>query len=231
MDYRKCNTCYDIKTLDQFQRLNVYKCKKCVSEYNKIREREYKVKREMNIRVIPYTQYKACTKCLANKPIKNFRYRLKRDYYIYNSQCKECELLYKHKYYNERKDDSYFKLHNSLRRGLHHSLRNYSKSETLEKYIGCSLQFFYKWIEYQFDANMNWSNEGHYWHIDHTFTISKFDFINEQNIYNCWNWANLRPLEARENLIKSNKIDMVLYNNQLIKAEYFKMTTTTTTNL
>ena len=177
----------------------------------------------MNIRLMLIPEYKDCTKCFINKPITDFRYRLKRDYYVYNSECQECERLFNHQYYNEKRDDPYFRLNNSLRGALYKSLKNYNISKTLENYMGCSLQFFYKWIEFQFDENMSWLNQGRYWHVDHTFPISKFDFTNEQNIYICWNWKNLRPLEAKENLSKHNKIDMVLYNNQFIKAKYFKM--------
>ena len=95
-------------------------------------------------------------------------------------------------------------------------------SYTLDKYLGCSFEFFEVWIQFQFDQNMNWFNQGSYWHIDHVLPVSSFDFTIEQNIYICTTWINLRPLEAKENLSKHNKIDMTLYNNQLIKAEYFK---------
>ena len=226
MDYRKCKNCYVIKNIEQFSKTQknyrLTKCKLCVSEYNKIKEKEYIQKREINIRIFESPPNKSCSTCLLNKPIINFGYRLKRDYYIHRSSCKQCELIYSHRYYNERKDDPYFKINNLLRERLSYSLKNYYKSSTLEQYIGCSLQFFHKWIEYQFDQNMNWSNQGNYWHIDHTLPISSFDFTNTNNIYICWNWVNLRPLEAKENLIKHNKIDMVLYNNQLIKADEFE---------
>jgi hypothetical protein len=54
---------------------------------------------------------------------------------------------------------------------------------------------------------MSWKNRGTYWHIDHIKPCSSFDLTNQEEIYKCYNWRNLRPLEKTENIIKSNFID------------------------
>lgn len=92
--------------------------------------------------------------------------------------------------------------------------KNVKKKSTFE-YIGCSIEMFKKWIEYNFDENMKWDNYGKYWQIDHIIPCASFDFSDEKNIYTCFNWANLAPLEISENIRKSNKID-----NKII--QYYK---------
>ena len=113
MDYRQCTGCKNIKPLNQFKAFernnveyHVHQCKQCASEENKIREHNYKEKREINIRLMPIPNYKSCTKCFINKPITDFRLRLKRDYYVYNSSCKECE-----RSYNKNRNPIYYQNH------------------------------------------------------------------------------------------------------------------------
>jgi hypothetical protein len=63
-------------------------------------------------------------------------------------------------------------------------------------------------LEKQFDENMTWDNYGSYWHVDHIYPQSKLPFksLSDKNFELCWSLNNLRPLEASENLQKSNKI-------------------------
>jgi hypothetical protein len=57
---------------------------------------------------------------------------------------------------------------------------------------------------------MTLDNHGIYWHIDHIKPCSFFDLENQESIHKCYNWTNLRPCEAKENLLKGNKIDKKL---------------------
>ena len=89
------------------------------------------------------------------------------------------------------------------------------------KYLGCSMDQFYNWLEFQFYDNMNWSNYGKYWHVDHTLPVASFNFENEDEIIKCFNWKNLRPLRADKNISKSDKLDPIQYLFQEIKAIQF----------
>jgi|TARA_Y100000310_G_C20381733_1_gene668464 hypothetical protein len=62
-------------------------------------------------------------------------------------------------------------------------------------------------IESQFEDWMTWDNHGD-WHIDHIYPQSKlpYDSLEHPNFQKCWALENLRPLSAKENLKKSNKI-------------------------
>lgn len=62
--------------------------------------------------------------------------------------------------------------------------------------------------EKQFDSNMNWSNYGKYWHIDHIYPQSLLPYtsMTDENFKKCWALDNLQPLEKIANIKKGNKI-------------------------
>ena len=102
-------------------------------------------------------------------------------------------------------------------------LRVKQKKSKLEKYLDCSLDVLYKWIEFQFDSEMNWSNYGSYWEIDHILCKSHFDHLNEEELLLlCWNFRNLRPCTKEENMKKGKKVDYQLYyKNISLATEFF----------
>lgn len=63
-------------------------------------------------------------------------------------------------------------------------------------------------LEKQFILGMTWENHGPYWHIDHIIPVSAFNFEKPEDIdfKSCWALKNLRPLLAKENLSKWNKL-------------------------
>ena len=66
------------------------------------------------------------------------------------------------------------------------------------------------YIEKQFLDGMTWNNYGlKTWHIDHIKPISKYNLTDPEDIKNAFNYKNLQPLWASDNLSKSNK-----YNNK-----------------
>ena len=46
---------------------------------------------------------------------------------------------------------------------------------------------------------MTWENYGDYWEIDHIKPIENFNFEDENQIFECWNYKNLRPLSIHKN--------------------------------
>ena len=60
-------------------------------------------------------------------------------------------------------------------------------------------------LESKFDENMNWENYGNYWQVDHIIPISLFIDSTPTHVVNSLD--NLRPLEKRYNLSRSNKLD------------------------
>ena len=84
--------------------------------------------------------------------------------------------------------------------------------------LGCPIEFFKEWIEFQFTDGMNWESDIH---LDHVSPISSFDLtdITQQRL--CFNWSNIQPLFAQDNRLKYNKINTDLINNHQQKAQYF----------
>ena len=54
---------------------------------------------------------------------------------------------------------------------------------------------------------MSWSNHGVWgWHIDHIIPLSSFNLRKKEEQKKAFNYKNLQPLWAEDNLSKGNKI-------------------------
>jgi hypothetical protein len=115
------------------------------------------------------------------------------------------------KYLLERlKTDPKFKLDHIVSCSIYKCLKSkgLSKKETgWEKAVGYTVEHLKEYLEKQFDDKMTWENHGTYWHIDHIKPKSLFEYdsVDHPEFKKCWSLDNLRPLEAKENLKKSNK--------------------------
>jgi len=76
--------------------------------------------------------------------------------------------------------------------------------------LGCKVDFFRDWLEFQFSKEMNWENYGDYWNIDHVNPCDNFDFSDVSQQYTCFNWKNTRPMETLLNFSKNNHVDSKL---------------------
>lgn len=112
---------------------------------------------------------------------------------------------YLNAYERERmQNDVYFRLKKRLR----DRFKNYFKSKTskIDKYTGCTIPDLKHYLEMQFTPEMNWDNQGSYWHIDHIKPIGAFDLTKEADLKQVLHYTNLQPLSGAENLIKNDKI-------------------------
>jgi len=105
---------------------------------------------------------------------------------------------------NKREYDINYKIVCNLRSRLVKALKNNSKTKTTLKLVGCGIEFLREHLQKQFKQGMNWQNYG-LWHIDHIRPCSKFDLSKPNEQAKCFNYSNLQPLWAKENLEKSNK--------------------------
>lgn len=110
---------------------------------------------------------------------------------------------------NRYKNDIKFNLTIKLRRRLFMSLKRAkaSKKNYTIKLLGCDLVYFKSYIESKFIDNMTWDDilSGKI-HIDHIIPCSSFNLEDEKEQEKCFNYTNLQPLWALDNMIKSNKI-------------------------
>lgn len=80
------------------------------------------------------------------------------------------------------------------------------KSGNTHHLIGCNFEQLKKWLKYQLKDDMTFDNYGKVWHIDHVIPIAFFDIKHKNEQELAFNWSNLQPLKAEENLVKNNKI-------------------------
>ena len=185
-----------------------------------------------------YEKCKYCKDCDQWLPLYNFSKNSRARDGLQN-KCKECQSAYhtnwrtvqnregynnymRNYFKQRREEDPQFRVISSLRSRLSNLISNNNHSNTLSTYLRCSDQFFFSWLQFQFDEYMNWNNFGTYWHVDHVKPVAMYNHDNEAAKYECWNWRNLRPLEASENKQKSDKVDYDLYEEQKWKACEFK---------
>ena len=108
----------------------------------------------------------------------------------------------------KRKTDPHTKIRDnlSLRMRLALKEQNLTKRNTTSDLVGCPIPFLKEYLEKKFKKGMTWKNQGRFgWHIDHIVPCSKFDLSDPDQQKKCFNYKNLQPLWATENILKSNK--------------------------
>jgi hypothetical protein len=73
-----------------------------------------------------------------------------------------------------------------------------------EELLGCSIENLKKHLEKQFTQGMSWKNYGK-WHVDHIKPCANFDLSKKTEQQKCFNYNNLQPLWAVDNLKKGVK--------------------------
>lgn len=103
------------------------------------------------------------------------------------------------------KKDPLYKLIRGIRALILQSLKNRftEKSKKTQDILGCSFEEFKIYLESMFDENMNWENQGTYWHMDHIIPISSAN--TKEEVYKLNHYTNFQPLYWRDNLIKGNR--------------------------
>ena len=223
---KQCSKCGITNTLDSFRKyVNTNNgrfsttCKKCLNEMDKIRKKNMRQNKAE-------TFIAKCEKCNTDKVLKEFA-KLKKFYK--KKICLTCypEFLKEQKLEwckNEHETNMNYRIKKSLAARLRNVL---NKNDTTMNYIGCNIQYFREWLEYNFTAEMNWDNYGKFWSIDHIIPVCKFDLTNETQKFQCWNWSNMMPVTIKYNSSKKN-INMEQINYIIEKIEKFKEEGSTT---
>ena len=115
-----------------------------------------------------------------------------------------------------RKETPMFKLNQNISRAIRNTLNGNKKGGYhWEDLVGYTLKDLMKHLEKQFKEGMTWENHGKIkkesqtWNIDHIVPISAFNFsdYNQIDFKRCWALKNLRPMWAKQNIIKQNKLE------------------------
>ena len=113
-------------------------------------------------------------------------------------------------YYHSLKKDpvkySKFKLVHNLRKRISDVLKvkKTNNSGKGSKLFGCTSQQLRDHLENQFQPGMTWENYGE-WHVDHIVPVSSFNLNDIEQRNKCYNYTNLQPLWAEDNIKKSDK--------------------------
>ena len=108
----------------------------------------------------------------------------------------------------KRKNDPLFKLKYVVSRLIRNSLKckGLSKNKKSIDILGCAINFFKEYLEVRFTDDMNWSNYGVVWDIDHIIPLATA--TNEYDIIRLNHYTNLQPLDSYVNrFIKRDKLD------------------------
>jgi hypothetical protein len=241
-EFSYCRGCEQTKEIKYFDKKNdsnggVHtECKDC-----KLKKRQDKKKENLE-KSLPEDYKKKCNNCNNKKHKSEFNIQ------IYSTDgigtiCKECYRKIANKWrainkkivqqwrkntYPKLKEryqtDEQFRSIQNIRNRIRGALRrtNSQKYNNSIKILNCSPKEFKDWLEYQFDSNMSWDNQGTYWEIDHVIPCSFFDINDEEEQNKCFNWRNCRPLEKIKNRSKNNKIDDFQILLQEIRVNYYK---------
>lgn len=243
---KKCSYCKIVKSYDEYYiRPNgdpYSQCNPCKVEAS----RKWYLKNKLNTKKHNLTE-KVCPNCKVCKSRDSF-YILKEGGQL-STYCIECELIkynwdnasrketkqkwrknnpekirmYNLKYHHEvRKNNINYVITQNMRSRIHIALCNSKKKLNTNTYLGCSIEYFRKWLEFQFDSLMNWNNYGSYWEIDHVKPCASFDLTDEKSQLECFNWKNCSPLKAKTNRSKKDKIISQTIFKQTLKVLQFK---------
>lgn len=193
---KTCTKCKKEKKLEDFVKHKQYtsgygpKCKQCLTEYN---QQRYNTHSHVWKKWNDNNQDKV--RQASKKWVKNNSEKLK----IY--QKNYIKKWSKEQYQNNLE----YKLQKVLRSRLYEALKNEYKNTSAINLIGCSMQELIKHLEQQFTPEMNWSNYGDYWEIDHIKQVNTFNIKNVIEQQECFSYNNLRPLEKIENRKRPKK--------------------------
>lgn len=192
--------------------------------FNRVEKNKLKTKEKYDkiTEEIENSGYIKCSKCGIEHDLSHY---IKNTNGRYKKVCRNCRS--KQVVENRRKKDmtKYYKKY--YKNNIHlftwrNLLKNYLNRKDLEKYDSTYKLLGYTHIELRshleslFTSEMNWSNYGSYWQIDHIIPISLF--LRETPIDVVNSLINLRPLLKDENNKKSNKLD----DSSLLIIENFK---------
>jgi len=139
------------------------------------------------------------------KYLENNKNKIIKQYKIYRIKHIIKINKYERKYrITKLRNDINFRIRCNLSSRLCKSIRRNTKSESTMILIGCSIDQLKQYLQSKFKSGMSWKNYGK-WHIDHIKPCASFDLSKKSEQIKCFNYSNLQPLWAKDNLKKGIK--------------------------
>lgn len=168
------------------------KNKRCVANYNKIKNTEKFLLRLGNYK----EKRKIILKNYYDKP-ENKEKKKK-----WRMDNKERLNNFQREYYKNPLNRLKKRLRNRAYKIL--KIKGLKCSSSLQKHIGCDMYYLKNHMESLFSKDMNWGNMGE-WHIDHIIPLKTAK--TEEDVYNLFHYTNLQPLWWSDNLSKGSKLN------------------------
>ena len=105
---------------------------------------------------------------------------------------------------NKYHTNTNFRLKNILRLRIVKVLKGTNKSTSTMKLLGCTIEKLWIHLEKKFTKGMTRGNHG-LWHLDHIRPCASYDFNDPKQQAECFNYKNLQPLWAIDNMKKGAK--------------------------
>jgi len=152
---------------------------------------------------------------------REYKYLNKDKIVEYRKNNSELNKLYCKRYYEKNKikicsvkvkklrENINLRLVHNLRCRLRELLEVRIRTTKFYDLIGTNVYQLKSHLESKFTDGMSWENYGE-WHIDHITPCSSFDLTDPDQQRECFNYTNLQPLWAKDNLSKSNKLNFKL---------------------
>lgn len=205
---KKCNKCGKLLDETMFHKNSASKdgltntCKECKAAYdenyksvveNKERQKKY------NSEYFSKPENKQKAKDYNNRPdIKEKKQIYNKEYHSDAEHMKRANILLNKKY----ETNIYYKLNMIMISSFSALLSGRTNnSQVIIQRCGYTAQQLRQHIESQFTPEMNWSNYGSYWELDHIIPRFKFYYesFDDEQFKQCWALSNLRPLTVKEN--------------------------------
>ena len=106
------------------------------------------------------------------------------------------------------------KIIHRMRERIRKMIKGGNGSPRTNELLGCDAKFLRKYIELQFIGDMSWEElfKGSI-HLDHIRPCASFDLSKPEEQRQCFNYSNLQPLWAKDNMRKSSKYQGKTHGN------------------
>jgi hypothetical protein len=202
----------------RFRKKNIRACNEEVKEWRR-KNRDKVLFQKAKYRQLNPSAIKAQRKKYLSNPLNKAKKKQQdRNYYLRNKKSIQAR----------QKKWAKTKIEYMVRLRVSHLIRSHLKKSGSSKGASSFSKLGYTphdlrlHLENQFEPWMSWDNYGHYrvadwddnnkstwkWQIDHITPQSKtpYDSMDHPNFKMCWALSNLRPLSAKENVLKGNRI-------------------------
>ena len=132
-----------------------------------------------------------------DKIIKFYKNKYKQNLILSNKAIKNKE---------DRRKGGIYLIYDNLKNRIYKTVKQHNLEFKYSDIFGCTIEELNIYLTSKLQDNMTFENYGE-WEVDHIIPVSKFNFENKEELYECFHYLNLQPLWKEENRKKYNKIN------------------------